>query len=96
MDSAQADAQTEAAKRGWIDLKPLTAEGASNATMDGTVHDVQYYTDNPEERAQIISKCDSDPGRLDEHPNCVNARQAAWDAKMKPGNNALPKLPDNL
>ncbi|MGO3127595.1 MAG: EexN family lipoprotein [Luteimonas sp.] len=63
----------------------------------GPAHDVQYYKDNPEERADVIAKCDADPGSLDEHPNCINARQARWDNQMGPGSsNALPRPPDNL
>ncbi|WP_223572863.1 EexN family lipoprotein [Xanthomonas citri] len=41
--------------------------------------DVAHFKAHPDERADVLAKCEADPGQLKEHPNCVNARQAQWD-----------------
>lgn len=55
--------------------------------------DVAHFKAHPDERADVLAKCEADPGQLKEHPNCVNARQAQWDESMKSDNNAVPRLP---
>lgn len=55
--------------------------------------DLAYFKANPQERAEVLAKCDADPGQLKEHPNCVNARQAQWDNTMKADSNDVPRLP---
>lgn len=55
--------------------------------------DVAHFKAHPDERADVLAKCEADPGHLKEHPNCVNARQAQWDESMNSDNNAVPRLP---
>ncbi|MFB8959945.1 EexN family lipoprotein [Xanthomonas arboricola] len=55
--------------------------------------DVAHFKAHPDERADVLAKCEADPGQLKEHPNCVNARQAQWDESMKSNDNAVPRLP---
>lgn len=59
----------------------------------GPARDVAYFKEHASERTDVIAKCDADPGQFDKHPNCVNARQAAWDASMKSDDNSVPRLP---
>lgn len=77
----------------FILLVTLSACSSQNDEL-GPPRDTAHFAAHPEERADVIAKCDNDPGRYDIHPNCANARQAAWDQKMLPGNNAVPSLKD--
>ncbi len=40
-------------------------------------HDVEYYRAHVTERNQRLVECANDPGALANHPDCVNAREAA-------------------
>ncbi len=40
------------------------------------VKTVQWYTEHPEERTAQIKLCADNPGKLENNPNCINARQA--------------------
>jgi hypothetical protein len=44
------------------------------------VHDKAFYAAHADERAQAISACQADPGRLAATPNCLNAQSADADA----------------
>ena len=55
--------------------------------------DVAHVRAFAADRADVLAKCDADPGRLKDHPNCVNAQQAEWDLLMQPGRNEVPRLP---
>ncbi|WP_081320533.1 EexN family lipoprotein [Xanthomonas graminis] len=55
--------------------------------------DVAHFKAHPDERADVLAKCEANPGQLKEHPNCANARQAQWDESMKSDNNDVPRLP---
>lgn len=78
---------------GLLLLAALAACSPGNDEL-GPLRDVAHFAAHPDERAAVIAQCDNDPGRFDLHPNCANAREAAWDQKMKPGNNAVPSLKD--
>jgi len=39
-------------------------------------HDVQYYLDNPDILKETVEKCRSNPGNLNNTPNCINAEEA--------------------
>lgn len=40
------------------------------------VQTVDWYKEHDTERKEMIAKCNTDPGRLGESANCVNAQQA--------------------
>lgn len=40
------------------------------------VQTVEWYKEHTAERKEMLSKCESNPGELENSPNCVNARQA--------------------
>src|SRR3569833_2811103 len=43
---------------------------------------VSWFEQHPEERKALLAKCQDDPGRLAETPNCVNASQAEGQASI--------------
>lgn len=59
----------------------------------GPPRDVAHFKAHPDERADVLGKCNADPGQLGQRPNCVNARQAQWDATLKADDNSVPRLP---
>jgi len=49
----------------------------------GEVHDVQYFIDHPEERKEMFEKCQSNPGKLRETPECINVFAAAKEVMLQ-------------
>lgn len=49
------------------------------------VQSVEWYTEHKTERAEVLAKCQNNPGELANTPNCVNASRAdsaiTWGAK---------------
>lgn len=37
---------------------------------------VQWYTDHPEERSARLQMCGDNPGKYQNDPDCINARQS--------------------
>lgn len=58
-------------------------------------HDVQYYIDNPPERAAKIEECVNDPGKLDSTVNCVNAKEAQVRQEFSSKNKGVPSIRSN-
>lgn len=44
-----------------------------------TVHDVEWYLENPEARMAMLESCTDNTGQLQESPNCQNAYQAGLE-----------------
>lgn len=55
--------------------------GLAACQPEAPVHDKAYFTAHPDERAEVLSDCRKDPGRLDGTPNCINAIQSDADAE---------------
>jgi hypothetical protein len=55
-------------------------------------HDVTYYRDHDQERAEKIAQCDRDPGHLDYSPNCRNAHDAESSKVFDPKNAKVPRV----
>lgn len=55
--------------------------GLAACNGPATFHDKAYFAAHPKERVQTLVECRSDPGRLDETSNCVNAVQADADVE---------------
>lgn len=45
---------------------------------------VDYYLQNDKEREETAKKCNNNYGELATTPNCINARQAAWQKTTTP------------
>jgi outer membrane murein-binding lipoprotein Lpp len=58
-------------------------------------HDVQYYIDNPPERAAKIEECANNPGKLDSTVNCVNAKEAQVRQEFSSENKGMPSIRSN-
>lgn len=55
-------------------------------------HDVQYYLDNPTERAAKIEECVNNPGKLDGTVNCENAKDAQVRQEFSSENKGMPSI----
>jgi len=64
--------------------------GLLSACNDEATHDVQYYLDNPDDRAAKIAECANNPGEKEVSPNCVNAREA--DTKAMLSSKEMPSI----
>ncbi|EIM6481046.1 EexN family lipoprotein [Salmonella enterica] len=47
------------------------------------VQSVDWYKENTAERIERLAKCRSNPGELEDTPNCINAEQAESIAESK-------------
>ena len=54
------------------------------------VRDVAYYRQHDSERAEKMTQCQNDPGRLGETANCLNASRAEFKESFQGG--GPPKL----
>jgi hypothetical protein len=61
--------------RRCLEIVTLGTVTACAPAPDAT-HTVDYYRAHAQERAQLLSRCDNDPGGLGRQPNCVNGQQA--------------------
>ncbi|MBY0335645.1 MAG: EexN family lipoprotein [Acetobacteraceae bacterium] len=59
--------------------------GGSDATAPpaSPPRTVTWYADNPQARARVELACLDDPGRLNRHPDCINARQAGVELALR-------------
>lgn len=37
---------------------------------------VQWYTEHPDEREAMVAKCANNPGKYNNNPDCINAKQS--------------------
>ena len=40
---------------------------------------VSHFREHPAERSRVMAECANDPGRLRNHPDCINAARAGTD-----------------
>lgn len=85
----------------FILVVAISAIGCQQQADLGPLRDVPYYTGNPDERATTIARCEADPGQLDTHSNCVNARASLWNQTMDAGatkttEKGVPRIPDDF
>ena len=71
-------------------LVPLLMVSALSACKDEPTHDVQYYLDNPKERAEKIAECKNNPGEKALAANCLNAGEAQRKAMFQ--GDGMPKI----
>lgn len=92
------------AKRPWIIFsikgnkmkKLLITVGVFGAIIAGCsseiTNDVNYYKENPEERAAKIKECLQNPGELEHTPNCENAIAAQTQIEFSSDNKSMPGI----
>ena len=63
----------------------LIAIGCDEKKPREIVQTVEWFKEHSKERAEVLAKCNSNPGELGGTPNCINASRAAsaitWGAK---------------
>lgn len=55
-------------------------------------NNVEYYVENPTERAEKIKECRGNPGELEHTPNCQNAMAAQASIEFSSDNKSMPEL----
>lgn len=60
--------------------------------QEEATHDVEYYYKNFEECKKQVEKCQNNPGKLEDTPNCKNAK-AAYHKRLIYGD-GMGKMPD--
>lgn len=68
----------------------LVASALSACKDSEPTHDVQYYLDNPKERAEKLAECKNNPGEKALAANCVNANEAQRKAMLQ--GDGMPKI----
>jgi hypothetical protein len=53
---------------------------------------VQYYEDNPNDRAAKMEECQNNPGEKEYMPNCENAKTALKKKLLDPNNKGVSKI----
>lgn len=69
---------------------PLLMVLTLSACKDEPTNDVQYYLDNPSERAEKLAECKNNPGEKAIAANCLNAGEAQRKAMFQGG--GMPKI----
>ena len=60
--------------------------------QEEATHDVEYYYKNFDECKKQVEKCQNNPGKLEDTPNCKNAK-AAYHKRLIYGD-GMGKMPD--
>ena len=74
---------------------PLVLLGLASSLVgcqEEETHDVDYYYKNFDECKKQVEKCQNNPGRLEDTPNCKNAK-AAYHKRLIYGD-GTGKMPD--